>query len=407
MAATTHRQRTGRPRPSRGGQTGPDRAGHQPAGDGAPPGGPVDGTDLYGQVYFQTGRFRRVAFLPEASSRACRALVRGGDDQPWFGAVPGPVDAPMILGSPGLTDATLHVLQACLPHRRLLPTAADSVTFSGHEVRGALRVQAVRGQAVDGEPGGVWDVVAADATGQPIVTWRGVRYRDVGALARTAAWHPALLAISVEARAAEFGLDPALRALISCGTPLRAPGAGTGPRGGGGWADTAPGHGPLDGFELTVRAAHPVACRWQAVGALRGDNAPLDGALLALRQRLGDRPRETLAAALARMDTIASCLAALGREPGTPLALEDACDGGWIVVRGPDVVVACAVTEISGVPAPVAVAIASRLARPAAEGGPPPGQRGPGQPIGSSMRLGRIPQTPCPLRDGKDPRDTP
>ena len=74
------------------------------ARDGAPsgvaPGAMVDGTDLYGQVFFQTGRFRRVAFLPEASSRACRALVRGGDDLPWFGAVPGPVDAPAGAGQP-------------------------------------------------------------------------------------------------------------------------------------------------------------------------------------------------------------------------------------------------------------------------------------------------------------------
>ena len=179
----------------------------------------MDGTDLYGQVFFQTGRFRRVAFLPEASSRACRALVRGGDDLPWFGAVPGPVDAPLVLGSPGLNDATLHVLQACLPHRRLLATGCESVTFSGREVRGALRVQAVRRPPLAGDAAGVWDVVAADATGQPVVTWQGVRLRDVGALAPAGAWHPALLAISMEARAAEFGLDPALRAVISCGAP--------------------------------------------------------------------------------------------------------------------------------------------------------------------------------------------
>jgi enediyne polyketide synthase len=358
-----------------------------PAGDGAAPGGVVDGTDLYGPVYFQAGRFRRVAFLPEASSRACRALVRGGDDQPWFGPVPGPVDAPLILGSPGLNDATLHVVQACLPHRRVLPTACESVTFSGHEVRGALRVQAARRPSEDGGAQGAWDVVATDATGQPVVTWRGVRYRDVGALARTAAWHPALLAISVEARAADFGLDPSLRALISCGTlSPPTPGALSSPAGsrGDGWADTAAGHGPLDGFALTVRAARPVACRWQAVGFPREEIVPLDAALIGLRQQLEVRSRETLAAGLARLDTIAACLAALGREPGTPLTLEDACDGGWIVVRAAEAVVACAVTEISGVPAPVAMAVASRLARAGAEGTPPPGQRGPGQPIGSA-----------------------
>ena len=327
--------------------------------EGVAPGAMVDGTDLYGQVFFQTGRFRRVAFLPEASSRACRALVRGGDDLPWFGAVPGPVDAPLVLGSPGLNDATLHVLQACLPHRRLLATGCESVTFSGREVRGALRVQAVRRPPMAGDAAGVWDVVAADATGQPVVAWQGVRLRDVGALAPAGAWHPALLAISMEARAAEFGLDPALRAVISCEAPprisgatppgatppggsqctgrpgsardgsARAGGAGTGgaaiagdgPGGDGlAWADRAEGTGPLEGFELTVRASRPVACRWQAVGGLAGGNALLDEALIGLRDQLAARLREPAAALEARLATIAAALAALGRAAGRAAA---------------------------------------------------------------------------------------
>ena len=97
--------------PAERGQADRGQAGQQP---GPPPSGMVDGTDLYGQTFFQTGRFRRVAFLPEASSRACRALVRGGDDQPWFGTAAGPANPPLVLGSPGLNDVTLHVLQpAC------------------------------------------------------------------------------------------------------------------------------------------------------------------------------------------------------------------------------------------------------------------------------------------------------
>jgi hypothetical protein len=148
-----------------------------------------------------------------------------------------------------------------------------------------------------------------------------------------------------------------------------------------------------------VRAARPVACRWQAVGVPREENVPLDTALVALRRQLEARPHETLAAALARLDTIASCLAALGREPGTPLTLEDACDGGWIVVRAAEAAVACAVTEISGVPAPVAVAVASRLANSGTADRPPSGQRGPGQPIGSLRLACR-----CPRRSAATPR---
>jgi enediyne polyketide synthase len=371
---------------------------------GVAPGALVDGTDLYGQVLFQTGRFRRVAFLPEAGSRACRALVRGGDDLPWFGAVPGPVDAPLVLGSPGLNDATLHVLQACLPHRRLLATGCESVTFSGREVRGALRVQAVRRPPAAGAAVGEWDVVATDATGQPVVTWRGVRMRDVGALAPAGAWHPALLAISMEARAAEFGLDPVLRAVISCGAPpgrgaslpggretgrqgagsVRAGTAGPGGPGPGGdgpagddqpWSDRAEGSGPLAGFELTVRASHPVACRWQAVGGLAGDTALLDEGLIAVRDQLAARLREPAAALDARMATIGPVLAALGRVPGTPLQADGASDAGWIVVRARDIAVASTVTRLSGVETPIAVALASLLTGPGPAGSGGRGER--------------------------------
>ena len=105
--------------------------------------GIVDGGDLYGPICFQSGRFRRVAFVPEVSSRGCRALLQGADDQPWFGSAGDLASAPLILGSPGLNDATVHVLQACVPHRRLFAAGCDSVTFSGRETDGVVEITAV------------------------------------------------------------------------------------------------------------------------------------------------------------------------------------------------------------------------------------------------------------------------
>src|SRR5207302_7844833 len=61
------------------------------------------------------GRFRRVLALPALASRECRAVVRGTDGAPWFGA--GVPDAAPLLGSPGLNDATIHLLQACVPNQ--------------------------------------------------------------------------------------------------------------------------------------------------------------------------------------------------------------------------------------------------------------------------------------------------
>ena len=57
-------------------------------------------------------------------------------------------------------------------------------------------------------------MTAVDATGQAIIAWTGLRMRAVGPLAQETAWHPALLAASLEGRATELGLDPALQVAI-------------------------------------------------------------------------------------------------------------------------------------------------------------------------------------------------
>ena len=383
---------------STGPDSGPAATAPLAGGQDPPPGGIVDGTDLYGPVYFQTGRFRRVAFLPEVTSRSCRALVRGGDDQPWFGAVPGPVDAPLILGSPGLNDATSHVLQACVPHRRLLVAGCDALTVAGHEVRGAVQVRAVRRPRV---AGGAWDVTATDATGQVIVAWAGLRLRAVGPRAGSAAWHPALLAAHLEGRAAELGLDPELRVAVCC--DWAAPGAGREP-----WGDVAdpgapgapsagPGHvsgdpvparswtwsamgsGSLDGLELRLRASRPVACHWEAAGSsVQGeeDSGPAghtladhDPRLASLGESAGDllrlgrillgRAGERAGTVSARLRAVAACLAASPWQPGGPLVIDDACDGGWVLVHAGTTVVACTVLGIAGVPGPVALSMAT------------------------------------------------
>ena len=154
--------------------------------------GLVDGAELYGPVCFQSGRFRRIAMLPEASSRSCRALARGADERPWFvapgqltlerlapgpltrdrlpprEALAGPAATPgwtrsgaaagqagsggigggeqgggLLLGSPGVNDVVLQVLQACVPHRRVWLASCASVSFSGRLADGPVEVRAM------------------------------------------------------------------------------------------------------------------------------------------------------------------------------------------------------------------------------------------------------------------------
>jgi enediyne polyketide synthase len=105
--------------------------------------GLVDGAELYGPIAFQSGRFRRVALLQEVTTRSCRALARGTDEQPWFDPVGPFAGSGFVLGSPGLSDATLHALQACVPHRRVRPASCESVVFSGRAADGAVEIRAV------------------------------------------------------------------------------------------------------------------------------------------------------------------------------------------------------------------------------------------------------------------------
>jgi enediyne polyketide synthase len=340
-------------------------------------GGIVDGTDLYGPVFFQAGPFRRVAFLPEVTSRSCSALVRGADDRPWFAgsALSGPpgVDVPLVLGSPGLNDAVMHMLQACVPHRRMFPAGFDALTVSGAEVRGAVQVRAGR----EGGPAGAWEVTAVDAAGHTVLAVSGLRLRDVGPLEAAAPWHPTLLAAALEGWAAEFGLDPALRITVSCGQP----GQDRQPRADGvPWLDAATGLGPLAGYQLTARASMPVACYWapatagpagsrpapvvplpadSAGGRTDHSNSRNENQPGSLTRQLREQTGEPADRVAARMRAITACLAAAGRGAGTPLTLRPTRDAGWIQVEAGTATVACTILAIEGIRGPVVLALAT------------------------------------------------
>ena len=56
---------------------------------------------------------------------------------------------------------------------------------------------------------------------------------------------------------------------------------------------------------------------------------------------------------------MAACLAASPWQPGSPLIIDDACEGGWVLVRAGTTLVGCTVLDIAGVPGTVALSIAS------------------------------------------------
>ena len=351
--------RPGPDSPGRPGEHGnQDAAGERLSLGAAVPGSIVDGTDVYGPVCFQRGPFRRVAFLTEVTARSCHGLVRGADDRPWFSGAAGPAGArpssTLILGSPGLNDAVMHMLQASVPDRRVLPAGFRSLTLTGDEVCGAVQVRAQRAAG----PAGTWEISASDATGRPVLTLTGLRLREAGSLAPGTPWHPTLLAAAIEGRGTELGLDPALRVSLRCGLPPgpEAPPPPTGLP----WVDTSAGTGSLAGFQLTAQASMPVACHWETTQPRATEKKQ---AALAVPERLARQLRERYAGqpatASARLRAIIRCLAAAGWPNGSEPQLDAARDADWARVRAGKITVVCTAAILDGVPQPVAIALAT------------------------------------------------
>jgi enediyne polyketide synthase len=410
-----------------------------PAVPSAAAAGLVDGSDLHGSICFQSGRFRRIASLAEVTSRSVRALARGAEDRTWF--LPGQGDpgdpdgqgAPasasgpgraadngsLLLGSPGLNDAALQAVQACVPHRRVWPAACESVSFSGTLTDGAVEIRATATAtattdatvAVTAGPDGpeppelTWDIVTVDTAGRALGTWQGVRLREAGTLPRTTAWPPPLLSVYLERAAIDLGLDPGLRITIGAGQsalanrpdparsdpesagsrpeplgpqpgatvpqprsagsalppPISVPRQPADPESSGAGAAGAGAAGaaatPLAGLTLEAHGARFAACGW----ALADPQNPVRPAgpdrLAAAFSRLDRHLSEPTAVSAARLQAVAACLAMAQAPAGEPVTFDRAAADGWALLEAGGVRVACTVVEITGVPGPVAVAI--------------------------------------------------
>ncbi|MER5325042.1 SDR family NAD(P)-dependent oxidoreductase [Streptosporangium roseum] len=280
---------------------------------------PLDAGELYGALCFHTGRFQRVRELTLVEARGCRGELHGDDPDGWF------EDRP-VLGSPGLSDATIHALQACVPHRRLLPVGGERLVVRPSQ--GDVRLHATERHHDGGEY--VWDVTATDVRGRLVAAWTGLRMKDVGPLPRRDPWPPNLLAVYLQRAAVALGLDPALHVTMDGGTS----------------------HSRLGDLVLGVDG--PAHCSWERVGRARGTLGPASVSLIDELRPCCDEPEETVTT---RIWTALQCLSGAGRPPTTPLTVVDGHEGGWLLLRAGADLIASTVVRVRGVEEPVAVSI--------------------------------------------------
>ncbi|MFC3452676.1 polyketide synthase dehydratase domain-containing protein [Amycolatopsis speibonae] len=291
----------------------PRTAGPMP--DLVPDRGRIEPGELYGRLLFQSGPFRRVVDAAAPDPWSCRATVTLDDGDPWFTSV---------LGDPAAHDATIHVLQACVPARRLLPVGCDRVEMSPHP-RGPWRLRGVERHAEDGHY--LWDVLAEDAEGRLAVRWTGLKLADSGPLPDDRPWSSSLLSILVTRTAVALGLDRSLR--VTIGEP----------------------------FTVDVAGDCPATGAWEPVGPR---SVTSDESLLRVMEGPCAESRETLAT---RASVISRCLEQRNIPPSA-VEFSGVYDGGWLVLRAGDARIASAVVPVAGCPHPVALAILTARGTP-------------------------------------------
>ncbi|WP_159399871.1 type I polyketide synthase [Streptomyces griseochromogenes] len=282
--------------------------------------------DLYGPLYFHTGRFRRVERLGGLRARQVRARLGTAVEAGWFarGLAQG-----LLLGSPGRNDATIHALQACVPGRRLLPVGCEEFQAAGQVPAGADGDVTVHARELWCGGGAYeWDVEAVDTDGRVLVRWHRLRLLDVGRLPRRERWIRPLLAVHLERGALALGLDPALTLGIESGAPRERTVPPVRPPHG-----TSRSHcGPLT---LTATAPGGVAVDWQRIAPAEADGVrsalgpPYEGLWTQLRLAL-DEPDHAIAA---RLWAVAECGGKAGYGPTAPVTVDGVFEDGWVRFR--------------------------------------------------------------------------
>jgi len=328
--------------------------------------------DLYGPVLFQRGRFRCLTGYRWLRATECLAQIGAARGPEWFGRY---LPSSLVLGEPGRRDAALHAIQACIPHRTLLPIAVERIECSALPAEGLLAVRA-RERTREADTF-VYDLEIVDGRGVVLERWTGLRLRALGPARSIAEWSGPLLAPYVERRVAE--LVPGTGVGVAWGN-----GGGRGPGVEGERAIAAALGRPArvrhrpDGKpvvatepETAVSAAHAgsmllaVAHRGAAGCDLeiirerpaREWNALLGEERLALADRIARETGEDPASSRTRLWVAQESLKKAGAFPDVPLQLADMSADGWVLLTAGSLRVPTFVTSIRPEAARVALAV--------------------------------------------------
>jgi enediyne polyketide synthase len=154
--------------------------------------------DLYGDLLFHGGRFRRVAGYRLLGASFSCAEIAPAAHQPWFSTY---LAQTLVLGDPAARDAAVHSIQACVPHRVLLPVAVNRV--SAVPLNATEKLLAHARERWQDRDTYCYDLEMRTEDGLLRERWEGLQLRAVADAARSD-WPDPLVATFLEWRVREL-----------------------------------------------------------------------------------------------------------------------------------------------------------------------------------------------------------
>jgi enediyne polyketide synthase len=175
----------------------------------------IDAAPLYGSLFFQGDRFRRIGKYSVLSARRIAASLLPPDRRDWFS----PFEPQrLVLGDLGARDALLHALQAAVPHLRVVPISVETIALRPDR----LPIKVVANERRATADTFVFDIFAYDAAGLVVECWRGATFRAIGEIAidDVVAATPAIAGPYMERIARAITNDDSIEVALVCNPDL-------------------------------------------------------------------------------------------------------------------------------------------------------------------------------------------
>ncbi|HEY6805290.1 MAG TPA: type I polyketide synthase [Pyrinomonadaceae bacterium] len=328
--------------------------------------------DLYGEVLFHDGRFRRLREYRSLRSTECSAEIMPDGTTNWFGQyLPGG----LVLGDPGARDAAIHAVQACVPQITLLPIGVERITGSVSGQVGELFVHAEEREHFAN--GFVYDVELTDAEGRVRERWERLHLRAISGTDFKGPWPDGLLTPYIErcllelipgaAISVAFERDQTAdrrtrstraieRALGACGVIRRADGKPQACDG----RDVSASH--CRDLTMSVAGRSPISCDLELVTQRPSEiwRDILGTERFKLAEIISRETPETLDIAATRVWTSIECLKKAGAGMNAPLVFAVAALNEWILLASGDLKIASCVIKRKGEKESLAIAVLTR-----------------------------------------------